>query len=212
ASEVARATTLQSLIMRLISASTQESLSAQILDAAIELMAADAASVQMLAPDDESLTLLGWSNFHPDSAAFWERVTAEAGSTCGQALRGNKRVFVTDIESCEYMAGTQDQEEYRRSGIRAVQSTPLRSRSGRTLGMLSTHWRTPYMPTENDFRLFDVLARQAADLIERVRESEIRFHLIANLAPVSIWITDVDKQCTYVNQSWLDLPAPPLDS
>jgi PAS domain S-box-containing protein len=212
ASEVVRARTLQSLIMRLISASTQESLSAQILDAAIELMAADAASVQMLAPDEESLTLLGWRNFHPDSAAFWQRVTAEAGSTCGRALRDNERVHVTDIDSCEYMAGTQDQEEYRRSSIRAVQSTPLRSRSGRPLGMLSTHWRTPHMPTENDFRLFDVLARQAADLIERLRESEERFRLIANSAPVSIWITDVGKQCTYVNQSWLDLTGRPFDA
>jgi PAS domain S-box-containing protein len=212
ASEVARARTLQSIITRLISASTQESLSAQILDAAIELMAADAASVQMLAPDEESLTLLGWRNFHPDSAAFWQRVTAEAGSTCGRALRDNERVLVTDIESCEYMAGTQDQEEYRRSGIRAVQSTPLRSRSGRPLGMLSTHWRTPHTPTEDDFRQFDVLARQAADLIERVRESEERFRLIANSAPVSIWITDVDKQCTYVNQSWLDLTGRPFDA
>ena len=212
ASEVVRARKLQSIIARLISASTQESLSAQILDAAIELMAADAASVQMLAPDEESLMLLGWRNFHPDSAAFWQRVTAEAGSTCGRALRHNERVHVTDIDSCEYMAGTQDQEEYRRSSIRAVQSTPLRSRSGRPLGMLSTHWRTPHMPTENDFRLFDVLARQAADLIERVRESEERFRLIANSAPVSIWITDVDKQCTYVNQSWLDLTGRPFDA
>ena len=33
------------------------------------------------------------------------------------------------------MAGTQDLEQYRRSGIRAVQSTPLQSRSGRPLGM-----------------------------------------------------------------------------
>jgi PAS domain S-box-containing protein len=212
ASEVVRARTLQSIITRLISASTQESLSAQILDAAIELMAAAAASVQMLAPDGESLTLLGWRNFHPDSAAFWQKVTAEAGSTCGRALRDNERVLVTDIDSCEFMAGTQDQEEYRRSGIRAVQSTPLRSRSGSPLGMLSTHWRTPHTPTENDFRLFDVLAHQAADLIERMRESEERFRLMANVAPVVVWITDVDKQCTYINQPWLDLTGRPVEA
>ena len=212
ASEVARARTLQSIITRLIAASTQESLSAQILDAAIELMGADAASIQMLAPDEASLTLLDWKHFHPASAAFWQRVTAEASSTCGRALRDNERVLVTDIDSCEYMAGSQDHDEYRRSGIRAVQSTPLRSRSGRPLGMLSTHWRTPHAPTENDFRLFDVLARQAADLIGRLRESEERFHLIANSAPVSIWITDVGKQCTYVNQSWIDLTGRPFDA
>ena len=56
--------------------------------------------------------------------------------------------------------------------------------------MLSTHWRAPHTPTDEDFTFFDVLARQAADLIERtlageaLRESEERFRLIANTAPV----------------------------
>src|SRR6516164_3713517 len=156
ASEVAGARTLQSISTRLISECTQESLFAQILNAAMELMAADAASVQMLAPDGESLTLLGCRNFHADSAAYWQLVSADAGSACGRALRDNERVLVTDVESCEFMADTQDQQELRRSGLRAVQSTPLQSRSGRPLGILSTHWRTPHTPTEDDFRLFDV--------------------------------------------------------
>jgi signal transduction histidine kinase len=135
----------------------------------------------MLAADHGSLRLLAWRNFHQDSAAFWERVEVGAGSTCSKALSDNERVVVADIEACEFMAGTADQQEYRRSGIRAVQSTPLRSRSGRPLGMISTHWRTPHRPTEEDFRFFDVLARQAADLIERslaeaaLRESDERF-------------------------------------
>ena len=73
AREVARAKTLQSISTRLISESTPESLYAQILGAAIELMASDAASVQMLAADHASLRLLAWRNFHPDSAAFWQR-------------------------------------------------------------------------------------------------------------------------------------------
>ncbi|HET9385467.1 MAG TPA: PAS domain S-box protein [Gemmatimonadales bacterium] len=213
ANEVVRARTLQAIITRLISESTQETLSAQILDAAIELLAADAASIQMLAPDEESLTLVGYRNFEPDqdSAAFWQRVTADASSTCGRALRDNERVLVTDIDACEYLTGTQEQQEYRRLGVRAVQSTPLRSRGGKRLGMLSTHWRTPHAPTENDFSLFDVLARQAANLIERVREGEERFQLIANSAPVTIWMTDADKQCTYVNQVWIDLTGRPFE-
>jgi len=211
ASEVTAARTLQSISTRLISQSSQESLLGQILDAAMELMSADASTLQMLAPDGESLTLIGWKNVHPDSAAFWQRVTADAGSACGVALRANLRVMVTDVDTCAFMAGTQDLEEYRRSGIRAVQSTPLRSREGRPLGMISTHWHGPHTPTEDDFRLFDVLARQAADLIERtraeeaLRESEERFRLIANTAPVIIWMSDVSKGCTYVNQTWLEL-------
>ena|SRR5436190_1571113 len=85
--EIAGARTLQSISTRLISESTQETLFAQILGAAIELMAADAGSIQMLGADAESLTLLGCTQFHPASAAFWRRVTADASSASGQALR-----------------------------------------------------------------------------------------------------------------------------
>src|SRR4029450_13781110 len=104
----------------------------------------------------------------------------------------------------------------RRSGIRAVQSTPLRSRSGRLLGMLSTHWRAPPTPTAEDFTFFGAAARQAADLIERslaeeaLRESEERFRLIANTAPVMIWMSGAEKQITYLNQPWLDYRGRPL--
>jgi PAS domain S-box-containing protein len=170
ASELAGVRTLQSVSTRLISELTQGSLCEGILDAAMELMVADAASIQMLTPDGQSLKLLGWRNFHPESAVVWDQVTAEAGSTCGVALRDNNRVHVSDVESCVFMANTRDLEEYRRSGIRAVQSTPLQSRAGRPLGMLSTHWAAPHTPTVDDLTLFDVLARQAADLIERTRD------------------------------------------
>ena len=218
ASEVTAARTLQSISTRLISESTQESLFEQILEASMEVMSSDAASVQMLEPGGASLTLIGWKNFHPDSAAFWQHVTADAGSTCGVALRDNVRVMVTDVDACEFMAGTQDLEEYRRSRIRAVQSTPLLARTGRPLGMISTHWHAPHTPSEDGFRLFDVLARQAADLIERTRteeawrESEERFRLIANSAPVIIWMSDASNDCTYVNQTWLDLTGQSFDA
>jgi PAS domain-containing protein len=63
-----------------------------------------------------------------------------------------------------------------------------------------------------------VLARQAADLIERtlaedaLRESEERFRLIANTAPVMIWMSGAEKQITYLNQTWLDFTGRPLDA
>jgi PAS domain S-box-containing protein len=96
-------------------------------------------------------------------------------------------VVVADIETCEFIAGTPDLDEYRRSNIRAVQSTPLVSRSGQLLGMISTHWREPHQPTERALWLLDVLARQAADLIERskaeaaLRESNDALQWLASI-------------------------------
>jgi PAS domain S-box-containing protein len=46
---------------------------------------------------------------------------------------------------------------------------------------------------------------------ETARESEGRFRLIANTAPVMIWMSDVDKEVTYVNQRWLDFTGWPPD-
>src|SRR6185369_10565563 len=53
------------------------------------------------------------------------------------------------------------------AGVRAVQTTPLVSRAGLLVGMISTHWRRSHHPRLQDLLLLDVLARQAADLIER---------------------------------------------
>jgi signal transduction histidine kinase len=61
---------------------------------------------------------------------------------------------------------------FRRCGIRAVQSTPLLSRSGKLLGVISTHWKQPRQPSERHLRLLDIIARQAADLIERTSAEE----------------------------------------
>jgi PAS domain S-box-containing protein len=45
-----------------------------------------------------------------------------------------------------------------------------------------------------------------------VREREERFQFVANAAPVTIWMTDVDSNCTYVNQGWLDFTGRSLES
>jgi PAS domain S-box-containing protein len=138
-----------------------------ILDAAKGLMSSDVASMQVLDAERNQLRLVAWKGFHPQSAVFWEWVSLGSASTYGSALSTGCRIVVPDIESCEFMAGTADLDEYRRSDIRAVQSTPLVSRSGQLVGMLSTHWRERHQPTEHALWRLDVLARQAADLIER---------------------------------------------
>lgn len=56
----------------------------------------------------------------------------------------------------------------------------------------------------------DVTERRRVEQI--LRESEERFRLVANTAPVMIWMSGTDKLCTYFNQPWLEFTGRPLES
>ena len=115
-------------------------------------------------------------------------MSARSGSTCGIALTTGERVVVPDVEDSGLAPDGGDLESYRWTGMRAVQTTPLLSRSGKPIGMISTHWKRPHTPSNRDLKLFDVLARQAADVIERtraqaeLRESEARQAFLLSLS------------------------------
>jgi GAF domain-containing protein len=163
---------LQYISTELIGEGNGKALYQKIVDAVVAVMRSEYASVQLLEPQPGKageLILLAFRGFNPQAALFWQRVPGDSGSTCAAALRTRKRVIVPDVEDCDFMRGTDDLATYRDTGIRAVQSTPLLSRSGEIVGMISSHWKQVHMPTERDLRMFDVLARQTADLIERRR-------------------------------------------
>src|SRR5262245_17824555 len=169
-SELIATRRLQDISTHLLGEDRIELLYDKILDAAKAIMRSDFASMQKYfaerVPTGE-LRLLGHRGFNNEAASFWEWVQPTASCTCGVALRGRQRVVVPDVETCDFMAGSDDLGTCHQTGIHAVQSTPLISRGGQLLGMISTHWRQPHWPSERDLRLLDVLARQAADLIER---------------------------------------------
>jgi PAS domain S-box-containing protein len=160
-----------------------EPLLLKIVDAAIAISGADFGNIQLLDAKHSDLKIVAQRGFPGWWLEFWDAVSRGQG-VCGTALERGERVVVEDVEHSPIFAGTAALEIQRRAGVRAVQATPLVSRSGKPIGMFSTHWRKPGRPDERVLRLLDLLARHAADITESalderaLRESEERFRLL----------------------------------
>lgn len=173
--ELADARLLHRLSIELIQEDGTAGLYKKIVEGAMALMRSQFASMQMLYPEKGSrgkLHLLASSGFSPEAEKFWEWVDEHTASSCGAALRANERVIIPNFATCEFMQDAPTLSFFLEAGIFAVQSTPLYSRSGKLLGMISTHWSYPHNPPEKHLYLLEVLARQAADLIERSQTAE----------------------------------------
>jgi GAF domain-containing protein len=103
------------------------------------------------------------------------RVVHDGVAMCGEARRLGRRVVVEDVRASDLFLGTPEMEVMEAAGVRAVQSTPLCARDGRLLGIFSTHWTEPHRPDDGTVRVLDLLAREAAHLLEhRQREEALR--------------------------------------
>ena len=171
---------LHSISTALITEKDHKTLYAKIVDAAITITRSQFGTMQLLCPQGDpsghagKLNLLCSRGLPEESVIFWEWVSPEAHSSCAKALKSGRREIVSDFEEWDAIADTEDLLAFRRTGIRSAQTTPLFSRDGHLLGMISTHWSEAHTPSERDLRLLDILARQAADLLERTIAEEAR--------------------------------------
>lgn len=203
---------LQEISTRLIPTEDVETLYEELVAAAVEIMGADRGTMQLLDEQTGELCLLAVRGMPREVREASLRVAPESiGTACTEAVRQGERVVVTDFTTDDRFGDSPATRMLLEVGIRAVQCTPLISRSGRMVGMISTHWDRPHQPEERQLRLMDILARQAADLIERrqaeqaLRDSEQRFRAIFDQAAVGIGLLTADGQLTRFNQRFVDI-------
>ena len=85
-------------------------------------------------------------------------------SSAGLAFQRQDRIIWEDIE--RYDIHSAYRSAAKRAGFRAVHSTPLITRKGEAIGVMSTYFQAPYRPTPRVTTLLDLCVRQAVDFIE----------------------------------------------
>jgi PAS domain S-box-containing protein len=162
-SEAEALETLNTLSARLWHAhGLQEGLE-QMVDAAMQLLNADKADVQLLS--GSVLHARAQSGFDADFREKCAGIRGEDTTACGRALRTRQRVVVEDV------AIDPEFEPYRAlaqaAGFRSVVSIPLLSAEQTMFGVLSVHFGQPHCPSQQQLRRLDLYARQAGDFIQR---------------------------------------------
>src|SRR5690348_4116290 len=145
----------------------------QILDAAIAIGGADKGTLQLFDPATNELTISAHRGFDPSFLTFFARVRDDPSASWA-AMRWKKQVIIEDVLTSELFRGRASQKVVLDADVRALTSTPLTSSNGNLMGIISAHYRNPRRPTERETQLLELLARPAADYLERKHTEKVQ--------------------------------------
>ncbi|MCC6681395.1 MAG: PAS domain S-box protein [Phycisphaeraceae bacterium] len=203
-------TRLHALGMDLMRQHDLASLLTQTVQAAIAITKADMGNIQLYDEASHCLRIVAHQGFKQPFLDYFDTVCQDETSACAEALKRRQRIIIKDVATSEILTDSQTRQVLLDAGVNAVQSTPLVCHRGRLLGMFSTHFLQPRTPHARELRLLDLLARQAAEQIERIeaqeqlRQSEVRFRAMANATPATLWIADFNGQITWMSDRWYE--------
>jgi PAS domain S-box-containing protein len=160
---------LQAVSCRLIPADDTEALYRELLEAMIQITQADYGSIQAVDEETGELRLLGATG----QLQQVQSAIASMHGPCWEAARTRQRVLV-DLSGDSGNVDRAIAQIYRALDINVVQATPLMTRSGRLVGVIASCWSRQREIPLSSLSLLDVLARQAADFIERTQAESAR--------------------------------------
>jgi two-component sensor histidine kinase len=148
---------------------------------AIAISGADKGNLQLFDETLGSLRIIAQQGFQERFLKFFEHVDDHVAASCGTAMATNEQVIVDDVLTSKIFVGQPAQEVLLDAEVRAIISTPLSSSKGGLLGVISTHFSRPGHPSERQLRLTNILARQAADYLERKHSEQIQQTIVLEL-------------------------------
>ncbi|OUL21969.1 hypothetical protein BV372_31065 [Nostoc sp. T09] len=142
-----------------------------VLDRAIAIHRTDMGYIHLLDRQTCTLALAVQRGFDVGLVDELQTVSITEYSPCIMALRAGETVIVEDVKVDPRF--TPHRAIAAAAGYRAAQSTPLASRTGTLLGVLSTHFRQPRKFVPWEMKLLDMHARYAGDLIELFQAKKV---------------------------------------
>jgi PAS domain S-box-containing protein len=196
---------LHELAMRLAGTSEPQPALEAVLETIVEAHTADFGLLSLFDPATKRLKPGASIGFDDDAIEIlFNEFSDTVVRVCGSAFTTRERAVICNIE-------TDLQESDLRSlaesvGFHSVHSTPILTRAGEVIGVLSVFFKTRRRPTDWEIQLADLCARHAADAIEAakaqhaLRESEERLRLATQTGKVGIWDWDIVAD----HVSWTD--------
>src|ERR1041384_2001349 len=180
-----------------------------ILDGSMEILGATMGDVQIYDAPNQTMKVVAHRGMRQDHVDCLQQLALDHDSPCARARKSGSRVIVEDVES-------DSESQHHRSvaaaaGYRGMQCTPLLSRDGELLGVVSTQFPKRHRPSEHELRLLDLYLVHATDTIERIRtveelrQSEQLYRAIGDSIPYGIWIADAQGHNTYLSESFCTL-------
>ena len=154
--EIRDANVLQTLSTRYIEGIDSHSICQEIVDAAIAITKADKGNIQLLDPSTGKLKIVAHRGFDLPFLNFFEFVGAGDATACGTAMKRMERVVIEDVIQSPIFIGSDALNVLLNEKVRSVQSTPLVSKSGKLLGIISTHFIQVREFSEYELMLIDI--------------------------------------------------------
>lgn len=132
-----------------------------LLDRAMEVQRADFGAVRLYQPSTDTLRLIVQRNFDP--ALLGGVVEMRADDEAMLAFRQG-RIVIEDLYARKGWEGTRPLIE--KLGVRAVQLSPIVTRTGERLGLLTTHFKRPHAPSPFALSETDRIVATSAEVIE----------------------------------------------
>lgn len=224
--ELVTMTRLHRIATRFMQEGDLPALLGEILDAAMAITGAQMGNVRLVDEATGELKLTQCKGYETPLKDYCAR--CQEGPTCHRSLQQNARVVVDDVRASPLFEGSPALQAVLAAGVRSVQSSPLTTRSGKVVGMLTTHGKGPLKLGERETKQLDLLARQTADIVERAKMLEERAHWRARAEweeklrlsealfrstvenmPIGLAIYGRDRRMVYVNPSLLEFMGKP---